>query len=75
MPFHRLTWRVGAISRFMLVLCVFIKLLTERCSQLEFPVQERLIPVTDPLHIGAEIDLPAFVEPQDLGAHLPHLLE
>ena len=27
------------------------------------------------MHVGAEVDLPALVEPQDLGAQLPHLVQ
>ena len=43
--------------------------------QLQLSVQIILIPVTDARNVGAEVDLAALVEPQDLGAHLPHLVK
>ena len=43
--------------------------------RLQLPVQKSLIAVADALHVGTELDLPAFVKPQNLAAHLAQLLE
>ena len=38
--------------------------------RLQLPVQKSLIAVADTLHVDAEANLTALVEPQDLAAHL-----